>query len=67
MSVMTSYTFHTDQSVIAKVGLEKSTLLLKSGRWTDLAIFLPDGVNAQPIVDAFNAAMEAANPKQESA
>jgi len=66
---ITSTNFHMDDKTRVFVS-EAMRCAVKFGEQSylpDLTIFLPDGVDAQPIIDAFNAEMEAAKPKQVAA
>jgi len=62
-----SISCHATLDAVAKVSLPTNALKIGTSDWQEIAIFLPDGVDAQPIVDAFNEAMEAAKPKQVAA
>ena len=54
-----SVNFHADAKTSAFTGHKPSVVKLgESLLAADVTIFLPDGVDAQPIVDAFNIAMK---------
>ena len=66
--VVMSTNYHTDKTIRAFKNIGSNGFKFGAQDWiSDLIIFLPDGVDAQPIVDAFNEAMEAAKPKQVAA
>ena len=59
-----SISCHASLDAIAVAAEITNALRIGSKDWPEVTIFLPARVEIQPIVDAFNAAMEAAKAKQ---